>query len=269
MNPGLFFKEMKKGLLSLLLWMAVVVLLISVTMSMYRTFVENQTKVLGMMNLIPKGALQFKGVSNFSDLFSVMGFYSVNNVIYMMVLGSIYAIVVSSNVLLKEEYGKTADYLLSWPVTRREVFTSKLAAVFLGIFLLNLVASAAGIISIEVVKTEPFSIKPFIVLSFYTFLLNILFGSAGIFLSVLIRKPRPITTFCIGLVLIFYFLFTLSKITEKASVIGYLSPFKYVNTDAMKPGYTIELWRVVFFMGLSLLFIVSGYRVYRRKDIYL
>jgi ABC-2 type transport system permease protein len=269
MNMNLFFREMRRNAMGLLLWMAVVALLISVTMSMYRTFIDNQSKVLGMMNLIPKGALQFKGVSNFNDLFSVMGFYAVNNVIYMMVLGSIYAIVLSSNILLKEEYGKTADFLLSWPVSRSDIFFSKLAVFTLNVFLLNLVAVVAGFISIEIVKTGAFSIKPFLVLSLYTFLLNFLFGAIGLFISTLIRKPKSITTFSIGMVLIMYFIYTLSKITESASDLGYLSPFKYVNMEAMKPGYGLEPWRVLFFAGLSILLLVFSFRIYRRKDIYL
>ena len=45
-----------------------------------------------MMSILPEGTLQFKGISDIDDLFSVLGFYSANNVIYMLVLGSIYAI---------------------------------------------------------------------------------------------------------------------------------------------------------------------------------
>jgi ABC-2 type transport system permease protein len=269
MNMNLFLREMRRNAMSLLLWMAVVTLLISVTMSMYRTFIDNQSKVLGMMNLIPKGALQFKGVSDFNDLFSVLGFYAVNNVIYMMLLGSIYAIILSSNILLKEEYGKTADFLLSWPLTRSNIYLSKLAVFLANIFLLNLVAALAGFVSIEIVKTGPFNIRPFLVLSLYTFLLNLLFGSIGLFISTLIRKPKPITTFSIGLVLIMYFIYTLSKITESASKLGYLSPFKYTNMEAMKTGYGLEWWRVLFFLVLSALLLVFSFRIYRRKDIYL
>ena len=47
----------------------------------------------------------------------------------MMVLGSIFAIVLSSNILLKEEYNKTAEYLLTRPLTRSEIFFSKLAVI--------------------------------------------------------------------------------------------------------------------------------------------
>ncbi len=87
--------------MSLLLWILVISLLISFTMSVFQTFVENRSKVMGMLNLVPKGALQFKGISNVNDLLSVLGFYAVNNVIYMMVLGSIFAMVLGSNILLK------------------------------------------------------------------------------------------------------------------------------------------------------------------------
>jgi ABC-2 type transport system permease protein len=268
MNRNLFLKEMRRNVISLLIWMIIIILLISVTMSVYRTFLENQSKILGMMSLVPKGALQFKGISNFNDLLSVLGFYAANNVIYMMVLGSIFAIVLGSNILLKEEYNKTAEYLLTRPLTRGEIFFSKLAVVFLYVFLLNMVTALAGFICMELVQNGPFSIKAFLILSLYTLLLNILFSAIGIFLSTLVKRPKPITTFSIGLVLIFYFIYTLSKITESAAKIGYLSPFKYVNMDVLNPFYGIDSRHLLYFTGISLLLIGLSYRLYIRKDIY-
>jgi ABC-2 type transport system permease protein len=237
-------------------------------MLVYRTFVENQSKIVGMLSLVPKGALQFKGISNFNDLLSVLGFYAANNVIYMMVLGSIFAIVLSSNILLKEEYGKTAEYLLTRPLTRSEIFFSKLAVISLHIFLLNLLSALTGFICIELVRNGPFSIRAFLILSLYTLLLNILFGAIGLFLSTLVKRAKPITTFSIGLVLIFYFVYTISRITESAAKIGYLSPFKYANMDAINPAYKLDLWHLLYFIGISLLLTGLSYRLYNRKDIY-
>ena len=268
MNKNLFLMEIKRNAFSLILWMIVITLLISLTMSVYRTFVENQSKILGMMSLVPKGALQFKGISNFTDLLSVLGFYTANNIIYMMVLGSIFAIVLSSNILLKEEYNKTAEYLLTRPLTRSEIFFSKMAVVFLYIFLLNLVTALAGFICMELVKTVPFSIKAFLILSLYTLLLNLLFGAIGLFLSTLVKRPKPVTTFSIGLVLIFYFIYTLSKITESAAKIGYLSPFKFVSMDAINPAYKLDPWHLLYFTGISLILIAISHWLYNRKDIY-
>jgi ABC-2 type transport system permease protein len=268
MSMNLFIKELRRNVLSLIIWMIVITMLISVTMSVYRTFLENQSKIMGMMSLIPKGALQFKGISNFNDLLSVLGFYAANNVIYMMMLGSIYAIVLSSNILLKEEYNKTAEYLLTRPLTRSEIFFSKTGVVFLYVFILNLVTSLAGLICIQLVKTGPFSIKAFLILSLYTMLLNFLFAAIGLFLSTLIKRAKPITTFSIGLVLIFYFIYTLSKITESAAKIGYLSPFKFVRIDAISPAYRLEPFHLLYFTGISFLLIVTAHWLYKRKDIY-
>jgi putative exporter of polyketide antibiotics len=87
-------------------------------------------------------------------------------------------------------------------------------------------------------------------------------------MSTLIKRPKPITTFSIGLVLIFYFVFTLSKITESAAKIGYISPFKFVNTDALNPAYGLDFWHLLYFVGISLILTVISYRLYARKDIY-
>ena len=268
MNLNLFSKEMRRNAFSFVLWMIVITVLISATMSVYRTFLENQSKIIGMMSLVPKGALQLKGISNFNDLFSVLGYYAANDVIYMMLLGSIFAIVLSSNILLKEEYDKTAEYLLTRPLTRSEIFFSKLAVLLLYVFLLNLVTALAGFISMEVVQTESFSISAFLILSLFTVLLNLLFGVIGLFLSTLVKRPKPITTFSIGLVLVLYFVYTLSKITEGADKIGYLSPFKYARMDAINPTYTLDLWHLLYFVGISLLLVGLSHRLYVRKDIY-
>ena len=138
MNPNLFLKEIRRNGVSLFIWMAIIILLISVTMSVFRTFIENQSKIMGLLNILPGGLLEFKGISDVNALLSVMGFYTANNVIYMMVLGSIFSIVLSANILLKEEYNKTAEYLLTKPLTRTEIFLSKSIVVLANIFLLNL-----------------------------------------------------------------------------------------------------------------------------------
>ncbi|HEX2395607.1 MAG TPA: ABC transporter permease subunit, partial [Bacteroidales bacterium] len=142
---------MRFNSLSLILWILVISVLTAVTMSVFPTFINNQSKVLGMINLIPKTALEFKGVSNISDLNSVLGFYSVNNIIYMMVLGSIFSIVLSCNILLKEEYNKTAEYLLTRPLSRNTVFLTKLTVIILQVFLLNIITALVGYISMRLV----------------------------------------------------------------------------------------------------------------------
>jgi ABC-2 type transport system permease protein len=268
MNYNLFVREMRRNAFSLIIWTGILTFLITVTMSVYPVFLDNQSKIMGMLSIIPPEALEFKGISNFSDLLSVLGFYAVNNIIYMLVLGSIYSIVLSSNILLKEEYNKTAEYLLTRPVTRSEIFRSKLSVIFINIIVLNLVASIAGFLSIELVSKGSYSLNAFLILSLYTLLLNVLFAAAGLFLSTIVKRAKPITTFCIGLVIILYFVFTISKITESVAKIGYLTPYRYVDTNVIDPAYRLDPVNLAYFIGFTLLLVALSYRLYLRKDIY-
>jgi len=268
MNYNLFAREMRRNATSLIIWTIILTLFIAGTMAIYPVFLNNQSKIMGMLSIIPAEALEFKGISNIGDLLSVLGFYAVNNIIYMLVLGSVYSIVLSSNILLKEEYNLTAEYLLTRPLTRSEVFRSKLSVIFINIIVLNLVTSIVGFVSIELVKKGSFSVNAFLILSLYTLLLNMVFAAAGMLFSTVVKRPKPVTTFCIGLVIILYFVFTISKITENVAKIGYLTPFKFVDTNVIDPAYRLDPVNVVYFIGFTLFFLVLSYRLYLRKDIY-
>ena len=269
MNRNLFLRELRSNAVSLLIWTSVITALTALTMSFYGVFPENNEKILAMISIIPEGTLQFKGISDVDDLFSVLGFYSANNVIYMLVLGSIYSIVLASGILLREEYNKTAEFLLAWPLSRSDIFFSKVAAAFPNVLIINIVTAVVGYITLEIVKREPYSTDAFIIMSVYTMLLNLFFASLGLLMSTLVKRARPITTLSIGLVLILYFIFTISNITEGLSFIGYVTPYKFVGMDTLGPDYRLEFISVLYFCGLSLLLTFSAFRLYRRKEIYL
>jgi ABC-2 type transport system permease protein len=267
MNRILFRKEFRRNLPGLVIWSVVISLLVFFTMSIFRTFVENQKQFMGMLTIIPQLAMKMRGVSNLVDFFSVLGFYTANNLVYMMLAGSIYAIVLGSTIILKEEYNKTAEFLLSKPVTRGEIFATKVMVTYLNIFILNLIVAVVGFISLEVYKNTGYRFGAFLTITIYTFLLNLLFASLGVFLSMLPKRARSLTSLSIGIVLVFYFIFTISRITESVGKFGYFSPFKFVDNDVMRAGYAPEPWRLAYFIGISLVLIVVSIFIYRKKDI--
>jgi ABC-2 type transport system permease protein len=267
MNRILFSMELRRNARSLIIWSLIISILIFSTMSFFRTFRVYQQQIEGMMQIIPAVVLKIRGFSNINEIFSVMGFYTANNLVYMMLLGSIYSIVLSSNILLKEEYGKTAEYLMSSPLDRREIFNTKLILVLLNIVILNLVTTLIGFISIQVFRYGAFNPKPFLVISLYTLLLNMLFGALGLFISVMMKRPRPITSFCIALVMVLYFIYTISRMSGVDGTFGYLSPFKWVSVDVLSASYGIEFWRISAFIGVSVLLVIFSELIYRRKDI--
>jgi len=268
MNGNLFFKEMKRNAPALILWMVVISILVSFAMSLYPSVIENQSKVFEMMNLVPEEVLRLIGIQDFRDKLKPLEFYAVNNVIYMMVLGSIYAIVMSSNILLGEEYNKTAEYLLSRPLTRSDIFISKMLILILFVLILNMVVALSGLLTMKLVQHEPVDIKAFFIVSVYTLLLNIQFAAIGLIISTLVKRPKPITTFCAGLVMVLYFIHTISKMTDGAAIIGYLSPFSYVDLNTSDTAYRLEIWHLLFFLTTTLLLTGISFKLYQRRDIY-
>jgi len=267
MNRILFNMEFRRNFRSLVVWSLVIGLLIFFTMSFFRTVLQYQQQITGVIQMIPLAAMKVRGFSNINDIFSVMGFYAANNIVYMMLLGSIYAIVLSSNILLKEEYNKTAEFLMSRPITRNEIFFSKFALAFMNILILNLFVAIVSLIAIEAFSKSDFSIAPFLILTFYTLLLNLLFGSLGFFIASVMKRSKPVTFFCVGIVLVFYFLYSISRIPGINGDFGYISPFKWVNIEVLSPLYSFELKRVAAFSGISIFFIMLSGFLYRRKDI--
>jgi ABC-2 type transport system permease protein len=150
---------------------------------------------------------------------------------------------------------------------RTEIFLTKITVAFLNIFILNVLAAVISYIAIQIYKNGPFNVEPFLVLTLYTFLLNLLFGAIGLFISVIIKRARPVTSFCVGLVLVFYFINTISKMSGVEGSFGYLSPFKWVDVDVLSPAYGFDLPRTATFILVTALFVVISGFIYRRKDI--
>lgn len=203
-------------------------------------------------------------------LVSPLGFYATRNAVFILLLGSFFAIIFAGKILAQEEHEGTADFLLTKPVSRMEVAWSKLAAFFTYLILLNIVILIFGFFSLEIFKGDAdYSLKAYLVHTFYGFLLMLTFAAVGFFISLLIKRGRPITGISVGIIIGSYFFDVLSKITPSADFIGYISPFKFMDPGVLDPGYGLTWWRLLYFLGLSLLLYAAALLRFRKKDIFI
>ena len=203
-----------------------------------------------------------------ASLTNVLGFYCTRSAMFFQILGSFFSIMLASKILAQEEHEKTAEFLLSRPVTRIQILSSKLMAYFTYLVILNVVIVLVGFTSIESFKSgTDYSFSAFVTHHVYTFLLMLVFGAIGLFVSLLIKRGRPVTNIAIGIVMGTYFFDFLSKITPAADKLGYISPFKFIDAGVMRPDYGLDGWRVLYFAAVSLVLIAATYWVYRKKDI--
>jgi ABC-2 type transport system permease protein len=269
MSTNIFYLEFKRILKPTALWTFFICFFIVIDMVFYREMIESgmYDQMMNMMNN-PFIGNMVKGFGiNPEQLTNALGFYAIRNTMITMLMGGIYAVITSSSLIAREEYEKTIEFLLSRPVSRFEVIHSKFLAFQINLFMMNLIFSIVGYISLELFKLSDYSLYSYFVLCVYTYLLTLIFGSIGLFLSLLMKRGRVFIGAIIGLVLGAYFLEILSKLTESANFIGYFTPFKYADKDVLKLGYGFDFWNIMFFVVATIVLTVLSYRVFQKKDI--
>jgi ABC-2 type transport system permease protein len=269
-SRNIYRKELKRYRGTFIGWSISICALIVIGMAFFPVLQdENIVKQMTAFfeNAIMKNMMAAFGAS-LDNLTNVLGFYTTRNSMFIMLLGSFFSILLAGKILAREEPDKTAEFLLSKPVTRIEVLGSKLAAYLTYLLLLNAIIVVVGFLSLEFFKGKSeYLVSSFLIHSLYSFLLMLTFGAIGMFLSLLIKRGRPTTGISIGIVVGGYFFDSLSRITPAADKFGYISPFKFVDSGVMRPDYGLDWWRVLYFTAVSLLLFGLTFWIYRRKDI--
>lgn len=265
----IFQRELKRNFKSFAIWTILMLVMFIYMAYMYPAMAnpEQAESFKNMMKSFSDGFLKAFNIDIMMNLSDVTSFFAGEAYVFWLLFGSIYAMILASGILSKEESDKTAEFLLSKPVKRNTVVTSKLLNVLFYIFSFNFVLSLGSYISCEIVKRDEFSRDIFILLCVGAFLVQLMFAAVGFFISVFIVKAKSIIPVSIGVVLGTYFLNALAGMTEKTENFKYLTPFKYVDArDILVDKSLNPLYLSIIFIVVVISIILS-YVFYNRKDI--
>jgi ABC-2 type transport system permease protein len=198
---------------------------------------------------------------------NVLGFYVTYFVYFVPIITGCYSIILGTKLLSNEEQNKTAEFLLSRPLSRNQIISSKLFTFFIHILGINLLAFFTGLSGSGLVSDWNFNMISLIILHTYGLLICLFFGLLGFLITVVMKRAKAITGIGIGIVLGTYLFDVLIRVFGEVQFLLYLTPFKYINLDAHSPDYGFDAWRLIYFNGISGLLIILSYVLYRRKDI--
>ena len=262
----IFQREWKRGSKSLIVWSFILAGLIIWLLSIFPQFAEQQEGMEKLFEAYPESMKEmFK--MNELNLGTLMGFYGLE--VYMMttLLGSIYAAILASNMLAKEEGEKTVEFLLSKPVSRNEVVGQKLAAVIINVLILNGVAAVASIAGFQFAEGHKVPYGTFISLIAGAVLLHLTFAALSFLLSAFMKKTRNTLTVSIGIVVMTYLLNMMSGLSEKLDALKYVSPFYYTDAVTIINSHQPEPWHIAIMAIAILLSLLGAFIIYRRKDL--
>ncbi|MFP4385066.1 MAG: ABC transporter permease [Spirochaetia bacterium] len=267
MNGNLLLFELKRNRIRFLIWLLILGGLIAFTMAAIPSMAEDQAQMESMLEMFPEGFKKAFGMDA-ESWGSTLGIYSTYHIFYAYLSGAIFAISLGLDIVAKEENKRTAEFLLTRPVTRAEIMASKAAAFFIYVLALNILLALAGWAAVETSASGPLDMKPYLIFCVYGFLLNLLFGCLGLLIPSIVKRGKISAAAGIGIVLGFYFIDSLARASEVIGKIGFISPFHAADTKILDPGYSLELWRIFYFVIPIVLFTVSAFIFYRKKDIY-
>lgn len=254
--------ECRQGFRSLAIWTLSISAFLILCIFMYPEMEKEMENVSDMFSSM--GALSDAFGMDRLDLGTLTGFYAVECGNILGIGGAFFSSLLAVSALAKEEKGRTAESLLSHPISRRTIVTEKLAAVMLQILILNIIVFLLPALSIAAIG-EPIPWKELCLLHLAHFLVQM--ELAGICFGVSAFLRRGGLGIGLGIAAVLYFMNIIANITDRARSLRYLTPFAYADGAEIVTDARLDAEMVLLGMGLAVIGVAAAYWKYCRKDI--
>ena len=255
--------ELRQGKTSFLIWTASIGFLLAICIFLF-------PEMKGQMDSVND---IFASMGSFTEAFgmdrlnfgTLIGFYAVECGNVLGLGGAFYAALCAVGILSKEEKDKTAEFLLTHPVSRKRIITEKLVAVLIQITAMNFIIYALSVGSIAAIGEEiPWKEITLMHLAYY--LLQIELAGICFGISAFLRKGS--TGIGLGIAVMMYFLNLIANIADVAEFLKYITPFGYCEGADIVSNGSLDGIMITVGMIFCLIGITAAYLKYTKKDIH-
>ncbi len=254
--------ELKQGLKTFLIWGASIAFMLVICVFMFPEMKGEMESVSDMFASMGSFTAAF-GMDkiNFGTL---IGFYAVECGNILGIGGAFFASLIAIGALAKEEKEHTAEFLLTHPVSRASIITSKLASVMLQIVVMNVFIWALTVASVVIIgEAVPWKELALLHLAYLLMQIEI----AGICFGISAFLHRGSIGIGLGIATILYFLNIIANISESAEFLKYITPFGYTEGADIITAMSLDRAMVVVGMCCCGVGIAAAYFEYCKKDI--
>lgn len=264
----LFRLECKTHVKTLLIWIIVVGVL---TLGLVSLFPSMKSMGLQQIDLksMPKEMLKAFNLSDMAALATIKGYFGYEFQ-YVMIATGIFAAMLGTNALSREESEGTITYLYAQPISRASIISSKMLANALIYSLYWVVSMAVAFLVCLIFKESGASVsdlfKGFSQLTFTGWVMGLTFLSIGFLLSSLLSSSKSATSLSLGLVFLTFILGVVGKLKDTFQALVYFSPVdtalpSAIFRNGIKWNY---VWTDLIVLAVSVLL---TFWIYRRKDL--
>ena len=262
---NIFFREMKANRKSLIIWCISMILFILLCMVKYSGISQTGQSFNDLMAGMPQALIVIFGLSTF-NLAEMSGYFGVL-FLYFLLIVAIHSSMLGANIISKEERDKTAEFLLTKPVSRNKIVTYKLLAAFVNILILNIVTLVSSLLIVPGYNKGA-SITSFIVLLMIgMFFVQLMFLFIGSGLGALAKYPKGAASAATGVLLTTYLLSMLIDLNDKLTNLKYITPFKYFEAKQILSDGKLEPVFIALSIIIITVFICLTYTFYKKRDV--
>ncbi len=255
--------ELKRGRTALLIWTAAISLMIALCIVVY-------PEISAQMNDVSK---LFSDMGGFSAAFGLdriqfgefIGFFSVECGNILGLGGTIFASLLGISALSKEEKEKTAEFLLTHPISRKRVVAEKLCALFTQILILNAVVITVTAIAVFIIQEQvPIDTLALLFLSHIIMQLEIAAITFGI--SAFLRHGSQ--GIGLGTTITLYFFNIIANLTEQTAFLKYITPFHYTDGGDIIADKALHWEYITIGVIFAVIAVFAAFWKYHKKDIF-
>lgn len=258
----IYIKELKQSFRSLCIWTASIAFMMLVCILL---FPEMKSEMDSVSDL-------FANMGGFTAAFGmdklsfgeIMGFYGIECGNVLSIGGGFFAALAGISVLANEEKERTAEFLLTHPVSRFSVVSQKLLSVLTQVVVLNVVVVGVSLISAAAIGEE-FEMKGFILLHIAYLLMQLEISCICFGISAFIRRGS--IGIGLGLALALYFLNIVCNISEQAEFLRYITPYAYADASSIISEDKLDIGLIAVGAVIAVIGAAVGCLKYLKKDI--
>ena len=262
---NIFVHELKTKMRSVAIWAGSISGLILIFMSLFKSFAGESAMVAELMKSFPRELLIAFGMADM-DFSSVLGFYGLAFV-FIQVCLAIQAANYGVGLVSIEETEWTADFLLSKPVSRATIMTSKLLAALTSMAVTQGIIWAASFAFINLFRgAYDFKAQTLVILLLSNIVFQLFFLMVGMAISLMMKRVRNVLPISMGLVFGLYILNAFGGMIGKQSL-EIISPFKHFAPNYIVTHGTWDWSLAIISIVILVVAVVLSYVLYSRRNI--
>lgn len=216
--------ELRQGRIAFAVWTVSIAFLMMVCVFLF----PEMKKEMGVVGNL------FASMGSFTAAFgmdrlnfgTLVGFYAIECGNILGLGGGFFAALVSVTVLSREEKDRTAEFLLTHPVSRTRVVTEKLVSVIMQVAAMNVIILVLSLLSTAMIGEEiPW--REILLMHLAYLLMQLELAAVCFGISAFLRRGSA--GIGLGLAAAVYFLNLIANMTKHAEFLKYITPFGYCD----------------------------------------